>query len=109
MLLLLYYLGEDGDSVLTEKSKREWEAWIEEKKEKERKIEKKIIVKNGEIKDDAIEKKISRESNEVEKKVVDDSPHDTVGLICMDSQGRLACGTSTSGYVQLPSRVYCFN
>ena len=109
MFLFFYYLGEDGDSVLTEKSKREWEAWIEEKQEKERKIEEKIIEKNGEIKDDAIEKKISRESNEVEKKVVDDSPHDTVGLICMDSQGRLACGTSTSGYVQLPSRVYCFN
>lgn len=34
---------------------------------------------------------------------VDKSPssHDTVGLICLDSQGRLSAGTSTSGYVSV--------
>ena len=32
--------------------------------------------------------------------------HDTIGLLCMDSQGRLAAGTSTSGWkFKLPGRV----
>lgn len=32
--------------------------------------------------------------------------HDTIGLICMDSEGRLAAGTSTSGWkFKLPGRV----
>ena len=86
--------------VLSEKSKKEWETWIEEKKGE--KVVKKIGVKNVEkVKvNKEVEAKEKTENNyedEVEEKVVDDDPHDTVGLICLDSKGRLACGTSTSG------------
>lgn len=70
--------GVDGKKVvLTDKSRKEWKMWMEEKKgcqNVERKVEKKV-----------------------EKEVVDDDSHDTVGLICLDDKGRLACGTSTSG------------
>lgn len=75
--------------VLSEKSKKEWETWIEEKKEEK-------IVEKSEVKNVTKEAKEKNE-DEVENKVVDDDPHDTVGLICLDSKGRLACGTSTSG------------
>ena len=36
----------------------------------------------------------------------EDKGHDTVGLICLDAQGRLACGTSTSGWkFKHPGRI----
>jgi isoaspartyl peptidase/L-asparaginase-like protein (Ntn-hydrolase superfamily) len=77
--------GVDGKKVvLTEKSKKEWETWMEEKKI-DGSVEKKV------------EKKVEEGVKEVEKEVVDDDSHDTVGLICLDDKGRLACGTSTSG------------
>ena len=35
-----------------------------------------------------------------------DESHDTIGLICLDSNGHLACGTSTSGWkFKYPGRV----
>jgi isoaspartyl peptidase/L-asparaginase-like protein (Ntn-hydrolase superfamily) len=90
---------------LTEKSKKEWERWMEEKKggqnvdkKVENKVEKEGVnkgAKEGAKKGvDAIE---IEGIKEVEKEVVDDDSHDTVGLICLDDKGRLACGTSTSG------------
>ena len=59
-------------------------------------IDRDIVVENNR----GIEREITLSRKEVEEKVVDDAPHDTVGLICLDCDGRLACGTSTSGYVR---------
>ena len=64
-------------SVLTEAAKLEWEAW----------------------------RKAQQQAKEVEDGE-EDKGHDTVGLICIDEKGRLACGTSTSGWkFKHPGRV----
>ena len=98
--------GIDGKKiVLTEKSKKEWETWMEEKKGGQnvyKKVEKKVEkdkVKKGVT--EGVKEGVNAVEiegvKEVEKEVVDDDSHDTVGLICLDDKGRLACGTSTSG------------
>ena len=112
--------GKNGRKrVLTEKSQKEWELWMDEKKEKEKEEEKdeEMITKidyqsdsYGHVGIKKIEKEVQKEVEKNVKKegereeekevVVDDDPHDTVGLICLDNKGHLACGTSTSGYIQ---------
>lgn len=79
--------------VLTEKSKNEWETWMEEKKIGQNVLKK--VEKKGEEEGEKNGEKEGEE--EGEKEVLDDDSHDTVGLICLDDKGRLACGTSTSG------------
>ena len=47
-----------------------------------------------------------RKTQQQAKEVEEDKGHDTVGLICIDEKGRLACGTSTSGWkFKHPGRV----
>lgn len=106
----------DKKKVLTDRSRKEWESWIKEKKNLEGKksgitpddntLE---VVKEVEAEtnvEEDVEKQVenslevdSKVEEEIEKEVerVDDDSHDTVGLICLDGEGRLACGTSTSG------------
>jgi isoaspartyl peptidase/L-asparaginase-like protein (Ntn-hydrolase superfamily) len=91
--------------VLTEKSRKEWETWMEEKKvdgSVDKKVEKKVEKENvNKGTKEGVKKGVNAVEiegvKEVEKEVVDDDSHDTVGLICLDDKGRLACGTSTSG------------
>ena len=51
-------------------------------------------------------KKEWMEWKKTQGKELQDKGHDTVGLICLDKEGRLACGTSTSGWkFKHPGRV----
>ena len=84
--------------VLSEKSKKEWETWIEEKKREKVAEERDAKNVKKEVEVEVKNENGNNYEDEVKKdKVVDDDPHDTVGLICLDSKGKLACGTSTSG------------
>ena len=90
--------------VLTEKSQKEWELWMDEKKEKKEKEEAILTIERDEQGGaNRVKKEVEKEGEKVAEKegekkvVVDDDPHDTVGLICLDRNGHLACGTSTSG------------
>jgi N4-(beta-N-acetylglucosaminyl)-L-asparaginase len=75
--------GSEGDGVLTEKSRLEWQLWKDEQNK---------------------EKNLSKGEN---ASVFDDEEsHDTVGLICLDTEGYLCCGTSTSGWkFKHPGRI----
>ena len=71
-------------SVLTDSSAREWQEW----KQKQEREQVQVQVQKG------------------PHQQAEDKGHDTVGLICLDSEGRLACGTSTSGWkFKHPGRV----
>jgi isoaspartyl peptidase/L-asparaginase-like protein (Ntn-hydrolase superfamily) len=65
--------------VLTAKSRLEWQLWKDEQK-----------------------KNLNNEENAID----DEESHDTVGLICLDAEGHLCCGTSTSGWkFKHPGRI----
>lgn len=80
---------------------------MDEKKEKEKEEEEEEAILTIERDEQGganrVKKEVEKEGEKkAEKKgekevVVDDDPHDTVGLICLDRNGHLACGTSTSG------------
>jgi isoaspartyl peptidase/L-asparaginase-like protein (Ntn-hydrolase superfamily) len=73
--------GSGGDSVLTEKSRLEWQLWKDEQEKKDKNLGRENIID-------------------------DEESHDTVGLICLDAEGHLCCGTSTSGWkFKHPGRV----
>lgn len=74
--------------VLTEPSKQEWLAWKQQQTQPE-----KLNVHNDSS---------GRSSLQIEV----DNGHDTVGVICLDSEGHLCAGTSTSGWkFKHPGRV----
>eukprot|EP00596_Hydrurales_sp_CCMP1899_P008952 CAMPEP_0119041298 /NCGR_PEP_ID=MMETSP1177-20130426/11512_1 /TAXON_ID=2985 /ORGANISM="Ochromonas sp, Strain CCMP1899" /LENGTH=370 /DNA_ID=CAMNT_0007007229 /DNA_START=242 /DNA_END=1354 /DNA_ORIENTATION=- len=73
-------IDEEGSGgVLTAKSRLEWQLWKDEQK-----------------------KNLNNEENAID----DEESHDTVGLICLDAEGHLCCGTSTSGWkFKHPGRI----
>lgn len=73
---------ESDSTILTDPIRNEWLTWIRQKK--------------------WLESQQSKERNEVK---AEDS-HDTIGIICLDTQGNICVGTSTSGWkFKRPGRV----
>ncbi len=61
-------MGFEEQNIVTGDVMKEWEQWLQDKQKQQ------------------------------EGPRVDDDMHDTIGVVCIDREGRLAAGTSTSGY-----------
>jgi N4-(beta-N-acetylglucosaminyl)-L-asparaginase len=107
----------DAVNVLTEKSREEWLAWKRAREGKNKELEQiegktatssSSYSKNSASSISGVTKSATKAAVVVEDddEDEDEESHDTVGVICLDAQGRLACGTSTSGWkFKHPGRV----